>query len=84
VQTTNGLAIASLVLAIVTLCGVGSILGIVFGFVARRQIQASGGTQKGDGLALAGIIIGFATLAIMIVYFVVVAVASTSSGGALG
>jgi hypothetical protein len=53
------LAIASLVCSILGICGIGAILGIVFGFVARGQIRRSNGMEKGDGLALAGIIIGF-------------------------
>ena len=48
---TNGLAIAALVTSF--LC---SPLGIILGFIARGQIKKTG--QSGDGLALAGIIIG--------------------------
>jgi hypothetical protein len=61
-QGTNGMAVAALVLGIVGLfCGffVPSILGIVFGFLARKQIDESGGLQQGEGMALAGIITGF-------------------------
>ncbi len=67
---TNGLAIASLVCSVVGLCcGVGSIIGIVLGFIARSQIRTSG--QAGDGLALAGIIVGFVTLILSVgAYFV--------------
>ena len=65
-QSTNGLAIASLVLSIVSVVGIGSILGIIFGFVARGQIERSRGSQKGAGLALAGIIVGFVTLALVL------------------
>jgi Domain of unknown function (DUF4190) len=57
-QSTNGLAIASLVLSIVWLGGLGSVLAVIFGIVARRQIRASGGRQGGDGVALAGLLIG--------------------------
>lgn len=67
IPTTNGLAVASLVLSILTLFGIGSLLGIIFGVRARRQIRESGGYQSGDGLALAGIIIGIVTLIIGIV-----------------
>jgi len=61
---TNGLAIASLCCAIggVVLFGVPSILGAIFGFVSRSQIRKSNGAEKGGGLALAGIIIGFVIL----------------------
>ena len=59
-QSTNGLSIASLVLGIVWFLGIGSVLAVIFGFVARRQIRASGGRQTGEGMALAGIILGSA------------------------
>jgi len=72
-QATNGLAIASLILSLVGLFFIGSILGIIFGFVARSQIRQSNGSQKGDGLALAGIIIGFATLALTLIVIIVIA-----------
>ena len=64
---------ASLVCGI---CGfvylIPAILGIVFGFVARSQIRKSGGALTGSGLALAGIIVGFAWIVLSVV---VVAVA---------
>src|SRR5947209_5540572 len=44
--STNGLAVASLVLGIVTLCGIGSILAVIFGYVGKGQIDRSGGTQS--------------------------------------
>ena len=53
---TNGLAIAALVLGILWLCAIGSVLAIVFGFVALSQIKRSG--QAGRGLAIAGIVLG--------------------------
>lgn len=51
---TNGLAIASLVTSLVCFGFVGLILGII----ATNQIKNSNGTQTGQGLATAGIIIG--------------------------
>jgi len=60
------LAIASLVLSLVSLLGIGSVLAIVFGFVARGQIARSHGRQKGAGLALAGIIVGFVGLSLIL------------------
>ncbi|HLM94679.1 MAG TPA: DUF4190 domain-containing protein [Acidimicrobiales bacterium] len=79
---TNGLAIASLVCSCagILFLGVPGILGIIFGFVARSQIRKSNGVQGGDGLALAGIIVGFAWIAILIVIFIVAAASSNSNG----
>lgn len=67
--TVNGLAVASLVLGILWLMWAGSILALVFGYVAKSQIDRSPDTQGGRGLAVAGIVLGWvgvATLAVMI------------------
>ena len=62
---TSGLAIASLVfscLSIVPLPGpLGCLLGIVFGHLARGQIRKNSDTC-GEGVALAGLIIGYTFL----------------------
>jgi hypothetical protein len=71
-QKTNGLAIAGFVCSLFFwIYGVGAVLGIVFGFIARSQIKRSGNTQKGSGFALAGIIIGFVGIAIGIVLIII-------------
>ena len=74
-RSTNGLAIASLVLSIVYLFGIGSILAIIFSTVARRQIKKAHGTQGGEGLATAGFVIGIVgivgTILILVVHHVV-------------
>jgi hypothetical protein len=81
---TNRLAGWGLALAILTLGGVGSILGIVFGARARRQIRESGG--RGAGLALAAIIVGVVTLLFAIGYWIVIAqhFGGSSGGGGGG
>ena len=67
VPKTNGLAVASLVCSFFFwLFGIGAVLGIVFGFVSRSQIKHSAGIQRGKGVALAGIIIGFASLLLIL------------------
>jgi hypothetical protein len=58
-QDTNGYAVASLVLGIIWLWWIGSILALAFGYAARKQIAVSGGRQGGDGLAIAGIVLGW-------------------------
>jgi Domain of unknown function (DUF4190) len=60
---TNSLAIGSLAASVIgLLCGIGSIIGIVLGFVALNQIKKTG--QAGHGLAVAGIAVGFASFVI--------------------
>ena len=61
-------------------------LGLVFGFVARSQIKKTG--EDGDGLALAGIIIGgiftllfIAYIVFIVIFFAAVASSIPSSGG---
>ena len=54
----SGLAIASLVLSIVWLGGIGAILAVIFAIIALRQIAASHGRLRGKGLSIAGLIIG--------------------------
>jgi hypothetical protein len=54
----SGLAIASLVLSIIWLGGLGAILAVIFAIIALRRIAASQGRVKGRGLSIAGLIIG--------------------------
>jgi uncharacterized membrane protein len=68
VKRNNGLAVASLVCSCAGfVLFVPAVLGIIFGFVARSQIRRSMGTQRGDGLAIAGIIVGFAWIALIVI-----------------
>jgi len=69
---TNGLAIASLVLGLIWLWFVGSILAIIFGFIALNQIKESGGRQTGRGLAIAGIVLGFAWTGLVVVAIIAI------------
>src|SRR5207253_9712321 len=57
-RSTNGLAVASFVLSLVWIGGLGSLLAVIFGARARGQINRSGGRQSGGGLATAGLVIG--------------------------
>ena len=84
-KKTNGLAIASLVCACAGfLFFVPGVLGVIFGFIARSQIRQSGGTQGGDGLALAGIIVGFAWIGLFAILLIVGAANNNSSGVVFG
>lgn len=56
---TSGFAIASLVLGIVWAFWIGSILALIFGYIALRQIKRAGGQLTGRGMALAGVVLGW-------------------------
>jgi hypothetical protein len=78
-QKTNGMAVASLVCSVLGLfCGVGAVVGVILGFVARGQIRRSAGAQKGEGLATAGIVVGFVVIALGILVAVIIAVSANS------
>ena len=63
---TNGLAIASLLLAVLWFAGIGAVLALVFGYRARREINNSAGRQTGSGLATAGIVLGWIGITILV------------------
>jgi hypothetical protein len=75
-RPTNSLAIMSLVLAFVF-----APAGLITGIIARRQIRQT--HEDGDGLALAGIIVGgivTALFVLMIVFWMVAVVAVSNEG----
>jgi hypothetical protein len=64
---TNSLAVASLVLGIISwlLCPfVGGVLAVIFGHVARGQIRRTG--EGGAGMAMAGLVLGYVHLAVAV------------------
>lgn len=79
---TSGLAIASFVLALLWLCGVGSILGVILGFVALASIR--GTAKSGKGFAIAGIVIGFVSIGITIVVVTTTAVIFNHATNSVG
>lgn len=68
-RRTDGLAIASLVTA---LCGLG-IVPVVLGHVALGRIRQTG--ADGTALAVIGLVLGYATIALGVVFFLTVGVA---------
>lgn len=65
-----GLAVASLVLGIlglILLGPLGSIPAVVCGHLAKSQIKRNPETLAGDGMALAGLILGYVQIGFMIV-----------------
>jgi hypothetical protein len=75
-RPTNGFAIASLIVSIVSfvVCPLIAVVGVVLGYKARTQIRER--DEDGDGLALAGIIVGWVGvgLLLLIVLFVLSAI----------
>jgi hypothetical protein len=76
VSQINGFAVASIVSSMVGVVpfatGIPCGLGIIFGFVALSQIERAGGRQGGRNLAVAGICVGFALIAMFMIFVVVV------------
>lgn len=77
-RPTNGLAIASMVLGIIWLYWVGSILALVFGYIAKRQITERG--EGGGGMATAGIVLGWIGVGFLAL-FIAIGLASFFAAG---
>ena len=73
---TNGFAIASLITGLLCI----PVLALIFGYVAKSQIRASGYQQQGSGMATAGIVLGWVSLALVVlfIFFAVVGSVATS------
>jgi hypothetical protein len=68
----NGLAIASVLVAVLWFAGLGAVLALFFGYRARRQIKDSAGRQTGSGMATAGIILGWIGIAIVVTVVILI------------
>lgn len=76
---TNGLAVASFVCGLLQMfLGITTIPAVVLGHMARKQIRQTG--QRGDGLAVAGLVLGWLGIALFALFAVVVAVAAARTG----
>ena len=72
---TSGLAIASLALAVgglTILPLLGSIVAIILGYMARKEIRLHPGELSGNGIAIAGIVLGWIAVAISVLGLLVV------------
>lgn len=72
----NQKALAALILSLISIpfmfccpcLGLGTgIASLTYGILGRKEIQASGASQTGDGMAMAGIVIGIITIVVSIV-----------------
>jgi hypothetical protein len=74
VAKTNGLAIASLVLGVLWLFWLGSLVGLIIGLVALKQIKDR--HQGGRGIAIAGVVLS----ALWLIGFVVAVIVGAANG----
>jgi len=68
-QQASTLAAASLIASILGITVfpiIPSIVGIILGGMARKRMRAGGGTKTTEGLAKAGIIVGWAAIVLMV------------------
>jgi hypothetical protein len=74
VQTSTS-AIVSLIFGLlswVALPLIGALVAIIAGHMARGEIQRSAGALEGDGLAIAGLILGYVQLAMVVIGLAVI------------
>ncbi len=65
IKPNSTLAIASLVLGILgwlALPGIGGLIAVVTGHMAKSEIRQSNGQLAGDGMATAGLILGYTSI----------------------
>jgi Domain of unknown function (DUF4190)/DUF1707 SHOCT-like domain len=82
VTRTNALAITSMVCGIVQFFGfwlLAAIPAIVCGHIARRQIRQTG--EQGSGMALAGLIMGWAGVALTVIFVIVIVIVAVALNG---
>lgn len=62
---TSGKAIVSLICGLFFLFFPASLVAVIFGHLSLSEIRQSAGRLKGDGLAIAGLVLGYAGLALV-------------------
>ena len=87
-QRTDGLAIASLVIGILSITCFAACLGIILGptaaimgFISRQRIASSGGAVGGSTLATVGLILGIVGFVINVGWFFFGIASSLFNGG---
>lgn len=72
---TSGKAIASLICGLFLFAFPLSILAVIFGHLSVSEIRKSAGRVKGEGLAIAGLVLGYVGLAAIPVILIIAAIA---------
>ncbi|MEU8398741.1 DUF4190 domain-containing protein [Nonomuraea sp. NPDC048892] len=70
-RSTNGMAVASLVLGIIGLifCGLTSIPGVILGHIALNRIKRTG--EEGSGMAVGGLVTSYITVVIWVLCWLI-------------
>jgi hypothetical protein len=76
---TSGVAVASLICGIAEFftLGIAAVPAVILGHVARANIKRTG--ERGDGLAIAGLVLGYLGIACWALFLVVLLAASRNS-----
>jgi type IV pilus assembly protein PilA len=72
---TSGKAIASLVCGLLFFVPLAFIAAIIFGHIALSEIRKSAGRLKGDGLAIAGLVLGYMWVVAIPIVLIIAAIA---------
>jgi uncharacterized membrane protein len=83
-RAMNGYAIASVLLGVLWILGIGSVFALIFGYRARREIKHSADNQTGWGLATAGIVLGWIGVAMVFLLLLGAVTLIANSGGSGG
>ncbi len=88
-QQTDGMAVAALILGIAGFffCPLVGVLAVIFGYMGRRNIRESGGRLGGEGFCLAGIILGFIQIGIVVFFgiiWAIIAIIAATHSEAMG
>lgn len=73
VQETSGLAIASMICGLLFFIFPAAVLAVAFGHISSSQIRKSVGRLKGAGMSLAGMILGYAGIALAAIILIIAA-----------
>ena len=74
-QQTSGMAIGSLVCGLFPFFILPSIAAVVLGHMALSQIKRSAGRLKGSGMAIAGLVLGYGSVAVIPIILIIAAIA---------
>jgi hypothetical protein len=79
---TNGLALGSMICGIAEIftLGLAAIPAVILGHLARSQIRQTG--ERGDGMAVAGLVLGYLAIAGWALVILLVSARSGSAGPA--